>query len=88
MLFEQHDRKEDMGNSGTVKELQETLRSGKHITNSTSYQEARQQAEELENRLLKVRSWGGSYSEIEFSHDIKMILEGSGKIRPDRVMVL
>ena len=88
MLFEERDGIEDVGNSVTVKELQETLRSGKHITNRASLEDARKQATELKNRLLRVRSWGGAFSDIEFSPDIKMILEGSDKNRQDRVLAL
>jgi len=88
MLYEQRDWKEDMGNSGTVKELQETLRSGKHITNSASYEDARKLAVELENRLLRVRSLGGDYSKIEFSPDIQMLLNESSKSKQSRVLAL
>ena len=88
MLFEERQWKDDMGSRVTVKDLQETLRSGKHITNSASYEDARKQARELESRLLRVRSWGGSFSAIELSPDIKMILEGSEKKRQDRVLAL
>ncbi len=88
MLFEQRDWKQDEGKSVTIKELQETLLSGKHISNRQAHEDAHKQAIELENRLLRVRSWGGAYCEVEFSPDIKMILEGSSKNRQDRVLAL
>jgi len=88
MLNKQRDWIESSGNGVLVKKLQETLRLGKHITNSKLCEDACRQAAELENRLLRVRSWGGAFSEIDFSPDIKLILKGSEKIRKKRVLVL
>jgi len=88
MLYEQHDWNQEAGNGVSVKELMETLRSGKHITNNKSQENARKQAEELEKRLLRVRSWGGAFTEIEFSPDIQMLLNGTLKRKPGSVLAL
>ncbi len=88
MLFEQRNWKEDTPGSSTVKELQEILQTGKHITNRSSYQDARKKAEELENRLLRVRSLGGAFSEIEFSPDVQMLLNESSNKKHNNVLAL
>ena len=73
--------------SGTILELQELLASEQLENDELSGGTDLRALMALRTRLERVQRWGGSYSTIEFSEEIKEILgETNSPLRPQEVV--
>ena len=78
-MYEVNSRKRNNRESISLDQLQEILRSGKKNGFEIKPDQLRDNLAALEERLLRVRSWGGLYGKIEFSPYVRTILNDCSK---------